>query len=94
MNVVVEVSRSITQSIFEVNLPNQVVEFIGKSQNSDVAPRAKLATGDDLPEWIKFDPESLKFVIEKGQSFKMPQKVEISLGEKRITVDLIDLIED
>jgi filamentous hemagglutinin family protein len=94
LNVVVEVSRSITQSIFEVNLPNQVVEFIGKSQNSDVPPRAKLATGDDLPEWIKFDPESLKFVIEKGQSFKLPQKVEISLGEKRITVDLIDLIED
>jgi hypothetical protein len=94
LNVVVEVSRSITQSIFEIHLPNQVVEFIGKIQNSDVAPRAKLATGDDLPEWIKFDPESLKFVIEKGQSYKLPQKVEISLGEKRITVDLIDLIED
>ena len=87
----VEVPPAIAQSRFEFAVPDNVIKSLEIGQNS-VIPVASLLNKPGLPGWLTFDSKTLTFSAKEIPENALPVTVEIQTGNKKIILEITDLI--
>ena len=73
---------------FEAGLPAQVVQQL---QTRAILPIALLQDGSPLPDWLRFNAQTLKFTAQRVPTNVLPLQVMIVAGSLRILVEIIEM---